>query len=204
MDNVSIIDAQKVLEILKEETHSGVPRINRIKENNPELFERLGKPEKLNKKVAEDLIEWSKEVYEGNKTIVENTQTELKEYFKFIDLLTNTINDLDVILTRLKPFTYKGLSKLLVSISFNSKLVTRINNFNFLCSQYQRKKITNQVRKKYYEYLLAEVFYQKAYLVIFDQNMVNFTDELFPLGMLLYDIPASDDNRIDFVKKNLF
>ena len=202
-NNLSItIDVKKVSEILKEKTHSGVPRLDRIKENNPELFEKLGAPDKVTEKLSEDLIDWSNELNVTISSDIENAKIELNVYIKLIELLTTSIDDVEATAVLLKNFTYKGICAVMSRISVNSKIISRINNLKFLCMQYTRKNLSAQTKKYYYEMILGEVFYQKSYLIIFNKNIEDFRDSNFPLGMLLYDIPGGDDNSIDFIKKS--
>ena len=202
-NNLSItIDVKKVSEILKEKTHSGVPRLDRIKENNPELFEKLGAPDKVTEKLSEDLIDWSNELNVAYSADIDKAKAELNAYIKLIELLTTSIDDVEVTATIIKGFTYKGLFQVLAHVSVNSKIISRINNLKFLCMQYTRKNLSPKIKKYYYEMILGEIFYQKSYLIIFNKNIEDFRDSNFPLGMLLYDIPGGDDNRIDFIKKS--
>ena len=105
-NNLSItIDAKKVVEILKERTHSGIPRLDRIKENNPELFEKLGAPDKVTEKLSEDLIDWSNELNVTISSDIENAKIELNVYIKLIELLTTSIDDVEATAVLLKNFT---------------------------------------------------------------------------------------------------
>lgn len=199
MDN-NFLSKETIQNILSEKTNSGVPRLDRIRDNNPTLFEELGNPDKPTESVAEDLIEWS--IFLENK-LNNNFNCflcELNNYSKLIDLLINSLDNLDLVIPCVIAFSYPNLSITLKQVSVNSKLRNRINNLKYICMHYQRTDLNIETKKWLYEKIIDEVFSQKYFLYKFNKNIEDFKGEYLPLGLLLYDIPSEDDERLDFIK----
>lgn len=202
MDKIlSTITPERIMEILKEKTNSGIPRLARIKTNNSALFENIGSPKNITKSLASELIEWNEYIYDSMPDVITGSISEIENYSELLDLSFLSLDKLDNIIPMFKAFTYKDLSSLLREISTNSKLTTRINNLKFLCAYSERKNINDYTKNYLREQLISELAYQKAYLHIFKNNMKEFMDNSFPLGLLLYDIPASSEYELNFLNE---
>lgn len=199
MDN-NFLSKETIQAILSEKTNSSVPRLDRIRENNPTLFKGLGNPDKVTESVAEDLIEWSIFLQEKLNDNFTCLVSELSNYSKLLDLLISSLDNLDLVIPCVKAFSYPNLATALKEISYNSKLRNRINNLKYICMHYQRTDLNPETKKWLEEKIIDEVFSQKSFLFKFNRNMKDFTDEYLPLGLLLYDIPGEDDDRLDFIK----
>ena len=183
-NNLSKITIERVVEILKEDTNSGIPRLDRIKVNNPDLYNRLGCPEKVTKKLAIQLIEWSHEIYSKKPKIIEKSALEIKTYSEIIDKLVSSINDLNAVVSEVNKFRYKSLNNILPDIGLNSKLTSRINNLKLLVVLYSKPNINENTKKFLEETLIAECYFQKSNIIIFEKNIADFENEAFPLGLL--------------------
>lgn len=200
-NNLSVITPEVVVEILNEDTNSGVSRLDRIKINNPDLYNELGCPAKITTKLAEKLIKWSHNVYKQNPELVENTACEIKTYSKIIEHMILSVDEIDLVIGEVINYKYKNLAKLLPEIGINSKLTTKINNLKFLGTLYKRKNISATAKKFLYERLISEVFFQKSNIIIFEKNMARFENENFALGLLLYNIPANAEYELNFLSE---
>lgn len=200
-NNLSKITVERVVEILKEDTNSGVPRLDRIKINNPDLYNYLGCPERVTKKLASDLIEWSHNLYSKKTEMIEKAALEIKSYSNIIDHMMSSAEDLSSVISEVSNFTYKGLNTILLDIGLNSKLTSRINNLKLLAVLYSKSSINETTKKFLGETLISEIYFQKSNILILERNMRDFTEENFALGLLLYNIPANPEYELDFLAK---
>lgn len=199
--NLSKVTTANVVTILRENTNSGIPRLDRIKTSNPELYLRL--EGKQIKEIAEELIAWNDEITKNyGITKIISARDEVKKYVSLIDLIANNPERIEIIIPSIKEFKYKNFAKL-VSILFDSadsKLIKRINNLIFLCLSYT-KNSNNKNKKHLLEYILQEVYYQKAFFLIFSKNIKTFGEEYLPLALLLYDISGEEEKQINILSK---
>lgn len=199
--NSQLISTERVVEILKEDTNSGVPRLDRIKVNNPDLYNALGCPERVTKKLATELIEWSHNLYSKKPKVVEKAALEIKSYSDIIDHMMSSVEELEAVISEVSKFTYKGLNMILPEIGINSKLTSRINNLKLLAVLYNRPNINEATKKFLGETLISEIYFQKSNIIILEKNMGDFQKENFALGLLLYNIPANPEYELNFLSK---
>lgn len=197
-NNLSKMTNEKIVAILNERTNSGIPRLERIKKSNPDLYLRL--EGKQNKEIADELLKWNSEIVEKFEvTNIIKAKDEIKKYSSIIDsMISAPPEKMENYFSNIKDFRYKYLGKLLFNIfnTYDSKILKRINNIKFLCASY---KNDDKNRKYLYEYILRETYYQKAYLIIFSSNIMNFETRYFPLALLLYDISGEEEKNLKFI-----
>lgn len=201
MDKNLSINKEIISKILKEETNSKIPRMDRIRDNNPDLFkETSGKPDK---KTAGILLDWNNEIVKYNPDIVDKARAEIRNYSGIIDLAINSsAENINLLFPSIKELKYKSFSKLLTFITkeSNSKLLQRMNNLKLLVVMYEKER-SEKNKKALFEYILSEIFQQKAFLIIFEKNIKDFGYEYFPLALILYDVPAETEQKLNIIKK---
>jgi len=189
------INVKKIMEILNEDTDSGVPRLDRIRLNNINLFTNINFPSEATEEVAEKLINWNNELFLKKAKTIYSAQEEIKNYCALIDLLISSIANLDIVMPSVKAFNYKNLSKVLSCVSQSSKIINRMNNLKLLCAIYQRKSTKQATKNHLYEYIIRELYAQKSFFIILNKNLEDFENENLALGLLLYDIPGNEETK---------
>lgn len=193
-----------IKEVLAAKTNSGKSRIDRIVEMDISISRAVNSHRNSLDAVSDDIIGLSNNLLENPKIkrSIQKARLEVLQYQMYMDSISRNLDRISDYSKIIKDFRYKSIAFLLEQLGIkNSKIINRINNLKIV---YELFNDTLDYAKKnaITEFLILEITYQESFMHIYRSNLEKFDEKDFLIALLLFDIPAeNDDFELNIFKK---